>query len=59
MQTPETNATTERTDDINEPVDVALEIALEAADDSLVREHIRRALQEREIVDAQEVAADV
>ena len=31
----------------NAPVDVALEVALEAADDGLVRRHIRRAQQAR------------
>ncbi len=40
----------------NEPVDVALELALEAADDSRVRELIREAQQYREC--AREEATD-
>ncbi len=36
--------------DTNDPVDVALEIALEAARDNRVREHIREAQQHRERV---------
>jgi len=41
---------TDGTDAPNEPVDVALEIALEAASDNRVREHIREAQQHRERV---------
>lgn len=38
------------TDELNEPVDCALEIALECARDSRVREHIRRAQQRRIVI---------
>ncbi len=45
--------------DTNDPVDVALEIALEAARDNRVREHIREAQQHRERVTHEASDAEV
>ncbi len=45
--------------DTNDPVDVALEIALEAARDNRVREHIREAQQHRERVAHEATDAEV